>query len=432
MTLTPQNVVAWHDKTPDQHKVLVDKWSAKNFRPLSLSLYGATLLPLFAAVMVKRAVVIQSKQFGPLGQAGMQKAIEKVGKGWGPTILTATGSSGSALFAGVFTPMDSIPLARLNMTGKQFTDECDKQHAKGNILVWADVFGTTSNKRYTGIWGPNPSKQGWSCDPIDESGDDLQARFDALSSVWARPAHIAVTPSGSILELFVDSAVGSWVSQVGMSESVFKQTSEQQASDGRQPVRISGQITESGPKFAAIFASREETDPRLFRAKGPRTVSKIDDAMEAYLKAHNLRGVALAITRGTELVYAKGYTWAESAPTYPDVLPTTLFRQASISKTFTGIAIWRLMQLKPKELSLKTTMQSILKLKQFDGSAPKDSRYAAIRVQHLLESISGLDQNTVWDFEDAAKAAGSKLPATQEEIARFSTASSSAPRRATR
>ena len=142
--------------------------------------------------------------------------------------------------------------------------------------------------------------------------------------------------------------------------------------------------------------------------------------MEAYIKAQNLRGAALAITSGPQLVYAKGYTWAES--TYPDVLPTTLFRQASISKTFTAIAIWRLMQLKPKELSFKTPMQSILKLKQFNGSAPKDSRYAGILVQHLLESISGLDQNTVWDFEDVVKAAGRELPATQEEMSRYSTA----------
>ena len=420
MTLTPQNVVAWHDKTPDQHRALVDKWSAKNFRTLSLSLYGATLLPFFAAVMVKRAVVIENKQVGPLDQVGMQKAIDSLPKGWGPAILTATGPSSSALFAGVFTPMDSIPLARLNMTGKQFTDQCDKQHTKGNILVWADVFGTPSNKRYTGIWGPNPSKHAWSCDPIDDSGNDLQARFEALRSAWERPAHIAVTPSGSILELFVDSTVGPWFSKIGMSETDFKQTSEKEGSEGRQPVRISGQITESGPRFAAIFASREETDPRVFRTNGPVTVSGIDDAMEAYIKAQNLRGAALAITSGPQLVYAKGYTWAES--TYPDVLPTTLFRQASISKTFTAIAIWRLMQLKPKELSLKTPMQSILKLKQFNGSAPKDSRYAAILVRHLLESISGLDQNTVWDFEEVVQAAGSKLPATQKEMERYSTA----------
>ncbi len=160
MTLTPQNVVVWHDKTPDQHKALVDKWSAKNFRMMSLSLYGATLLPFFAAVMVKRAVVIENKQVGPLDQAGMQKAIDRLRKGWGPAIITATGPSSSALFAGVFTPMDSIPLARLNMTGKQFTAECGGQNENGNILMWADVFGTSVEQALRGNLGAEPEQAG--------------------------------------------------------------------------------------------------------------------------------------------------------------------------------------------------------------------------------------------------------------------------------
>jgi Bacterial tandem repeat domain 1 len=77
VSLTAENVVAWHDRTPEQHEALFKRWSAKGFRPVSLSLYGATLLPLFAAVMVKRKVVIEAKQFGPLDQAATQKAIDK-------------------------------------------------------------------------------------------------------------------------------------------------------------------------------------------------------------------------------------------------------------------------------------------------------------------------------------------------------------------
>ena len=49
--------------------------------------------------------------------------------------------------------------------------------------------------------------------------------------------------------------------------------------------------------------------------------------METYVKDRDLRGVALAIVRGTRLVYAKGYTYAEPAPIYPEVLPDTLFRR---------------------------------------------------------------------------------------------------------
>jgi len=80
MALTPQNVVAWHDRTPAEHGALVDKWAAKKFRTLSLGLYGTTVQPLYAAVMVKRPTVIATKQFGPVNQAGMQKAFDEMAK----------------------------------------------------------------------------------------------------------------------------------------------------------------------------------------------------------------------------------------------------------------------------------------------------------------------------------------------------------------
>jgi CubicO group peptidase (beta-lactamase class C family) len=419
MPLTPQNTVAWHDRTPAQHKALLDTWAAKGFRTLSLSLYGTVAAPRYAAVLVKRPKVIATKQFGPLNQAGIQKAFDDMVKlGYGPYILTATGASGSALFAGVWTPMKVIPLTRLNLTAKQLADENEQQKAAGRILVWADAFGTPSNTRYTAIWGPNPSKQAWDCDALDEGGAALQARFEALRATGCRPAHVSVTPSLRCLELFVDSRAGSWSSRVGMTSAGYQAAYNEATGQGRQPLRVSAAGSGAGARFAAIFASQEELEPRTFRAKGPRTVTAIDDAMEAYVKAHDLRGVGLAITRGTQLVYAKGYTLAEAA--YPDVLPTTPFRQASVSKTFAAVAMYRLLQT-TKDLTLDRTVQSILALKQPDGKAPKDSRFKDITLRHLLESTSGLPQGAIWWGEDAAKAFGKKLPATHEQVLRYAT-----------
>ena len=69
-------------------------------------------------------------------------------------------------------------------------------------------------------------------------------------------------------------------------------------------------------------------------------MAAIDDAMVAVMTANMLRGASLAIVHGTRLVYAKGYTMAEAG--YPDVQPTTFFRQASVSKMFTAAAIYQL------------------------------------------------------------------------------------------
>src|SRR6185369_15967588 len=103
--------------------------------------------------------------------------------------------------------------------------------------------------------------------------------------------------------------------------------------------------------------------------------------MKNYVEAENVRGVALAIVKGRRLVYARGYTNAEES--YPDIQPTTPFRQASISKSFCAVAVWELIE--RGDLSLNTTMQSVLNLED-----PKDSRFNDVKIKHLLTSTSGI------------------------------------------
>lgn len=419
MDLTVQNTIAWHDRNTSQHKALVDEWAGKGFRTLSLSVYGSPQDPRFAAVMVKRPVVQAESQFGPTNQAGIQKAFDDMAKqGRGPYILTATGPAGSAQFAGSFTPMSQIPLTRLNLTGPQFTKLNNEQLAAGNILVWADAFGTPQDTRYTAIWGPNPTRVASNVEAIDEGGATLQARFDAMTSMWSRPAHLSVTPSGRLLEQFVDSTIGPWSSRVGLTSADYQALFDAESAAGRMPLRVSASGTGSATRFAAIFVDRDHADARTFRKSGPTTVSAIDAAMEAFMKDADIRGASLAITRGTQLVYAKGYTNAEPAGIYPDVQPTTLFRQASVSKVFAAVAMYRLMQLQPN-ITLNTTMQSVLHLTQPDGSAPKDSRFKDIKLRHLLESTSGLPQGAIWQVEQAAKAFNKPLPATPAQLASY-------------
>jgi Bacterial tandem repeat domain 1 len=76
MALTPQNVVAWHDRNTAQHQALLGEWAGKGFRTLSLTIYGTPQDPRYAAVIVKRPVVIATKQYGPLNQAGIQQAFD--------------------------------------------------------------------------------------------------------------------------------------------------------------------------------------------------------------------------------------------------------------------------------------------------------------------------------------------------------------------
>ena len=148
-------------------------------------------------------------------------------------------------------------------------------------------------------------------------------------------------------------------------------------------------------RCAAIFAERDDVVPRTFRIRGPEPIGldhanqvktqQLDKWVEDYMRAHNFRGAAMAVVEGTRLVYAKGYTLAESG--YREIQPTTLFRMASVSKTFCAVAVWKALADDPN-VSRNSKMQSVLGLEQPNGSNPKDSHFANITIRHLLGLIA--------------------------------------------
>src|SRR4029077_15536775 len=107
------------------------------------------------------------------------------------------------------------------------------------------------------------------------------------------------------------------------------------------------------------FVQRETPSEKNFTARGPTQNPDIDNVFMKYMMAQPLRQASLAIVKGTKLVYARGYTYAE--PDWPLTEPTTLFRIASVSKTVTALAIFQLIE--EDLLKLTDTMQGILQLK---------------------------------------------------------------------
>ena len=75
MTFNGQNLVAWHDRSTASHVAERDKYADLGFRPLSLSIYGSPSDPRYAAVMVKRPVVIDTRSVIGKSQAEFQTVL---------------------------------------------------------------------------------------------------------------------------------------------------------------------------------------------------------------------------------------------------------------------------------------------------------------------------------------------------------------------
>ncbi|WP_162806624.1 serine hydrolase domain-containing protein [Sphingosinicella terrae] len=383
-----------------------DDRMAQGFRVKSISVAGenpvsGTIDARYSVVLTKGRIWTDQEVVFGKSQAQFQTIFEQMAaKGFGPTIVAAGGGKDRAVFAGAFRPMPTIPLTRINMSEQNFGDINHEQRQQGNLLVWADCFGTLGDRRYCAIWGANPDRIAWNLDVIDAVGDLRQQRFDAMVSQRARPAHVSISPSGGVLHLYRDSRIGRWTMRSLMTFGETTDYRTEKKADGLWPIRIASSGQGDNARFAMICAEGETRMERGLRTVGRDTsgttthTQAIDQAMKRLLQTQNLRGLALAIVQGTRLVFARGYTFAESD--YPNVLETTLFRQASVSKALSAIAIWRLIQQGGSNgLALGTIMQSVLSLRTGRGNAPGDFRFAMITLQHLLESCSGIPQDVV-------------------------------------
>lgn len=396
------------------------------FRTHALTLSGPASDPRYTGVMVKRATPFKGESILSASESELRTEIQRLAseKGLHPYIVAATGSPTAPVYAAAFRELSEPPVVELNLSQDAYLTANIAQHDAGRILVWVDSFGSAADIRYCAVWGPNPGRVAWNTDGLNDMGDARQQRFDAMVSVGARRSLVAMTPAGGLATLYVDSRIDDWLARPSLTRSAMDAEAATQAAAGRFPVCIGATVVGTETHFSPIFASGDTIQARTWRVRGPAPIGLsqaelakaglIDSAMEGFVKDMNLRGAALAIVEGTRLVYARGYTFAESG--YPDVEPTTLFRQASVSKLFCAIAMWKLMADDPA-FSRGSTLQSVLNLKTPDGQPPVDGDFAKITMRHLLESNSGITQSSVWDTINARRDGNGAQPMTADQIA---------------
>jgi CubicO group peptidase (beta-lactamase class C family) len=106
-----------------------------------------------------------------------------------------------------------------------------------------------------------------------------------------------------------------------------------------------------------------------------------------------IRAGVLAIAKGG-IKLLRGYTWAERDIGYPITQPDSLFRIASISKSFTCAAIQRLYDDERKLLKPDDKVFPKLEISSpaIEGQIP-DDKINDIEVQHVVDHLGGWDRN---------------------------------------
>jgi CubicO group peptidase (beta-lactamase class C family) len=146
----------------------------------------------------------------------------------------------------------------------------------------------------------------------------------------------------------------------------------------------------------------------------------LDTTIARFVKYWGIKGVSVAITRYGNLVYARGFGYA-NLEVHDRAQPYHLFRVASVSKLITAVAIMRLVEAGKLKLSDKVFgPQGILNTAPYLGYV--DKRVEEITVKQLLNHSAGW--TTRWGdhlfmSEDIARALGKSLPVTKADIIGF-------------
>jgi CubicO group peptidase (beta-lactamase class C family) len=216
--------------------------------------------------------------------------------------------------------------------------------------------------------------------------------------------------------VMIKDSINAWQGWHGVDPAAFFNTKAVPLAQADfQPTVVDSYDVNSARKFAGVWIKKTRT----WTAAGESSadMASFDTTMQDFMTARNIPYGALAVTKGSRLVYARGYQW--DAYNTESVQPTSLFRIASLTKPLTAAAVMRLVQENALALTDKLVDRVIL-------PPPVDARTNDITLQHLLTHTAGWNRDTsAFDpmFADQviAGAMGTSLPISQWNIINFMT-----------
>ncbi|GGG58182.1 serine hydrolase domain-containing protein [Hymenobacter glacieicola] len=126
-------------------------------------------------------------------------------------------------------------------------------------------------------------------------------------------------------------------------------------------------------------------------ASAPETVP-CDAVIQKFMTRWKLPGASVAISRHGQLVYARGFGYADLAKSQP-ATPATLFRVASVSKPVTSVAIMKLLEDGRLDLQHRVFGPQGYLNDSYYTSVITDPRIYTITVRQLLEHTAGWNRD---------------------------------------
>lgn len=424
---------SYHQATSAQHQSYFNTYSGQGYRMISLSVYGDPANPLYAAVWVKRAGPAWVAAHGLNGSQYQNMYDTYTPQGYRPTLITATGSGSSTVFA-IVMEKSSVTwgwAARHGLVSGSNADSSTIQYwmkwaqDNGYIPIQTMRYGTAGSPNYGVVLIGNPTNIQWNWfDGVDASG--YQNYFNAFTAMLYRPAFPVLSDSSYYLSVFRDDSVGGYYAVHDLSSADYQTAFNTYTGQGYYPISVQGGGIGSGARYAAVFAKQDSPIARQWTITGSAptgmsaaNAAAFDNAIKNWMQYHGVRAGQLAFTQNGKMLYSRAFTWAE--PGYPTTQTYSPMRLASCSKAFAAACITKLLETHPNLLS-----QPIFSLLGINSKALNwqtvDSRINSVTVQECVDHTGGWDRDVydpVFDCRNIEQQLGKNGPITNWDMAHY-------------
>jgi CubicO group peptidase (beta-lactamase class C family) len=139
--------------------------------------------------------------------------------------------------------------------------------------------------------------------------------------------------------------------------------------------------------FLLAACSKKDTGGGTTPPVTQTDMATVNSKVTSFMSVYNIPGASLAVTKNGKLVYIKGFGKANTT-TGELVTPAHRFRLASVSKTYTGVAIMKLIQDGKLTIDQKVFGTGALLGTDY-GTPPYNTNLTNITVRQLLHNTSG-------------------------------------------
>ncbi len=337
------NTVSYHGVSHAYHQNQLNTLPGQGFRLISLSVAGGWANSHYAAVWVQQPGPVWVSSHGLTQAQYAALRTTWLSQGYRAKIISASGNGSDKVYAAVYV-QDGVDAEDFyEVPASSWPDYVADQREEGRRLVSCAVYGSTLSPLYAAVFEPDDSEIGWGF-ARSTSPAQFVEHFAEWQDTDASPTLLAMSESQSILSAWRDVRIGNWSVVANRTHAQLDGDKTTAASQGLIPLCIAAGGHGSNARYAAIFVERLTPLPRTLTRTGQEILGMLplDQWVETWMQAHDVRNVGLAVTRRGRLVHARGFTWAEAGE--PVTQPTSPFRIGSISKPLTATLAHQVMQ----------------------------------------------------------------------------------------